>query len=79
MVDTSNLFPSGPAHAGTFEVGVLAAFDALNAPTAPAVAFAVIFHAQQVLSQLVVGVPLLLRVQMSRRRSPQHTTPSRNG
>lgn len=79
VVDTSNLFPSGPAHAGTFEVGVLAAFDALHAPAASAVAFAVIFHAQQVLSQLVVGVPLLLRVQMDRRRAPQHATSSRNG
>jgi uncharacterized membrane protein YbhN (UPF0104 family) len=70
MVDTSNLFPSGPAHAGTLEAGVLAAFEALDGPTAAAVAFAVVFHSQQVLSQLVVGVPLLLREQVGRRRSP---------
>jgi uncharacterized membrane protein YbhN (UPF0104 family) len=74
MVDTSNLFPSGPAHAGTFEVGVLAAFDAVHGPTSAAVAFAVVFHTQQVLSQLVVGVPLLLQEQTGRRRSPEHST-----
>src|SRR6266705_2099315 len=40
VVDTSNLFPSAPAHAGTFEVGALAAFDALHGQAAVGVAFA---------------------------------------
>ncbi|MEV0134042.1 lysylphosphatidylglycerol synthase transmembrane domain-containing protein [Dactylosporangium sp. NPDC050688] len=75
VVDTSNLFPSAPAHAGTFEVGVLAAFDALGGQTAAAVAFALIFHTQQVVSQIVVGVPFLLSEMLTRRRSLGPATP----
>jgi uncharacterized membrane protein YbhN (UPF0104 family) len=76
IVDTSNLFPSGPAHAGTFEVGVLAAFDALHGQAEAAVAFALVLHTQQVVSQVVVGLPFLLPQMLSRRAERRTAQPS---
>ncbi len=75
VVDISNLLPSAPAHSGTFEVGVLAAFDALGGQTAAAVAVGLIFHTQQVVSQVIVGVPFLLSEMLARRRSVGPATP----
>lgn len=70
LIDLTNLLPSAPGHLGTFEVGALSAFDFLPVDTASAVAFALIFHLQQVLPQTMIGLPFLLRLPLDRRRRP---------
>ncbi|GIF42977.1 lysylphosphatidylglycerol synthase transmembrane domain-containing protein [Actinoplanes xinjiangensis] len=70
LVDTLNLLPSAPAHVGTFEVGVFTAFGLLGVQGEAVLAFALVFHLQQVLTQMVVGVPFLLAVFITRRRLP---------
>jgi uncharacterized membrane protein YbhN (UPF0104 family) len=61
LIDFSNALPSAPGNAGTFEVGALYLLNFLNVPPSPALGFALLFHAQQVLPQVIIGLPLLLR------------------
>ena len=75
-VDISNLLPAAPAQLGTFEVGALTALELLHVPRAAAVAFALLFHAQQVLPQIVIGLPLELHFLLVRRRSNDGAAPS---
>ena len=68
MTDVSNLLPAAPAQVGTFEVGVFSALDLLHVQHDAAFAFALLFHAQQVLPQIVVGLPFEVRFFLGRRR-----------
>jgi uncharacterized membrane protein YbhN (UPF0104 family) len=76
MIDISNLMPTGPAHVGTFEVGAFSALELLPVQHEAALAFALLFHAQQVLPQIVVGLPLELRLLLGRQRSGDFAEPS---
>jgi glycosyltransferase 2 family protein len=69
MVDVSNLLPGAPGQLGTFEVGAFTALGALHIARGPMIAFALLFHAQQVLPQVVIGLPLEVHFFASRRRA----------
>jgi uncharacterized membrane protein YbhN (UPF0104 family) len=62
--------PSTPAGVGAFEVGALAALDLLGIPHAPALAFALIYHALQVVPLVAVGLALELRLVLGREAIP---------
>ena len=54
--------PSTPASVGALEVGALAATRLLHVPDEPALAFALIYHALQVVPLIVAGLALELRL-----------------
>jgi uncharacterized protein (TIRG00374 family) len=58
--------PSTPAQVGALEVGALAALDLLHVPSEPALAFALLYHALQVLPLIVAGLALELRLVLGR-------------
>jgi len=68
LIDFSNMLPAAPGHLGTFEVGALYALNLLNVPQDTAFAFALLFHAQQDLPQIVLGLPIELHFIAIRRR-----------
>jgi uncharacterized membrane protein YbhN (UPF0104 family) len=47
--------PVAPGHAGTLELGAIAALDLLGAPRDRAVAFALLYHAMQIVPVVVAG------------------------
>ena len=61
-VNLSIVVPSTPASIGTLEVGALAATRLLHIPDEPALAFALIYHALQVVPLIVAGFALELRL-----------------
>jgi glycosyltransferase 2 family protein len=67
MVDVSNLLPAAPGQLGTSEIGALTGLALLHVSHGPALAFALLFHAQQVLPQVVLGLPFELRFFAQRR------------
>lgn len=76
LIDFSNMLPVAPGHVGTFEVGALYAMHLMNVPQDGAFAFALLFHAQQVLPQILAGLPLELRLLARRRGGPaRESTP----
>jgi len=58
--------PSTPAQVGALEVGALAALEVLHVPAEPAVAFALLYHALQVVPLIGVGLALELRLVLGR-------------
>lgn len=70
LVDFSDLLPIAPGHLGTFEVGALYGLGVLHVAPDEALAFALLFHAQQVLPQVVAGLPLELRLLLGGRARP---------
>ncbi len=56
------IVPSTPASVGALELGVLAATSLLKIPEEPALAFALIYHALQVVPLIVAGFALELRL-----------------
>lgn len=58
--------PSTPASVGALELGVLAATRLLHIPDEPALAFALLYHALQVLPLLVAGISLELPLVLGR-------------
>ena len=58
--------PSTPAQVGALEVGALAALEVLHVPAEPAVAFALLYHALQVVPLIAVGLALELRLVLGR-------------
>jgi len=54
--------PSTPAGVGALEVGVLAATRLLHIPDEPALAFALLYHAIQIVPLIVVGLALEWRL-----------------
>lgn len=67
LIDFSNLVPIAPGHVGTFEVGALYGLSVLHVQQDAALAFALLFHLQQVLPQVAVGLPLELRLLLTGR------------
>jgi len=61
-VNLSIVVPSTPASVGALEVGALAATRLLHIPDEPALAFALIYHALQVVPLIVAGFALELRL-----------------
>lgn len=47
--------PSTPAHVGALELGAIVALDLLGVPRAEALAFALLYHAMQIIPLLIVG------------------------
>ncbi|MER7844817.1 lysylphosphatidylglycerol synthase transmembrane domain-containing protein [Kitasatospora sp. NPDC096077] len=68
LIDLSNLLPIAPGHFGTFEVGALYALNLGHVQPSLALAFALLFHLQQNLPQVAVGLPLELPLIVGRRR-----------
>jgi hypothetical protein len=60
--------PSTPASVGALEVGVLAGTNLLGIPGEPALAFALLYHALQVIPLLVVGLALEWRLVLGKDR-----------
>ena len=60
FIDFSNALPAAPGHLGTFEVGALYSLGFLGVGQDAALAFALVFHAQQALPQIVFGLPFQL-------------------
>ena len=58
--------PSTPAQVGALEVGVLAAMKLLHVPDEPALAFALLYHAIQVIPLIIVGLVLEMRLVLGR-------------
>jgi glycosyltransferase 2 family protein len=75
LIDVSNAIPAAPAQLGTFEVGAYYALDLLHVPQSAAIAFAILFHAQQTLPQIVVGLPFELHFLVGRRRESAEAGP----
>ncbi len=68
---TTNLtimLPSTPAQVGALEIGALAATRLLGVPDEPAFAFALLYHALQVLPTLAAGLALELPVVLGREK-----------
>lgn len=55
VVNLAVAIPATPAGAGTFELGALAAFELLGLPRDQGLAFALLYHAVQVLPMLAAG------------------------
>ncbi|MBS1123433.1 MAG: hypothetical protein H6Q90_5661 [Deltaproteobacteria bacterium] len=60
------MIPSTPAQVGALEVGALAALDLLHVSHEPALAFALLYHALQVIPIVTVGLILELRLVLGR-------------
>jgi hypothetical protein len=60
------MVPSTPASVGALELGVLAATRLLHVPDEPALAFALLYHALQILPLVLAGFVLELRLVLGR-------------
>ncbi len=60
------MVPSTPAQVGALEIGALAALDVLHVAHEPALAFAIVYHALQVIPLIIVGLSLELRLVLGR-------------
>ncbi|WP_436536072.1 lysylphosphatidylglycerol synthase transmembrane domain-containing protein [Actinoplanes sp. HUAS TT8] len=69
FVDMSVSLPVSPVNLGTFEAGALLGLEFAHVPLEAGAAFALVFHAQQNLPQLIAGLPLRITVANRRRRS----------
>ena len=61
-LNLSIVLPSTPASVGALEVGALAATRLLHVPDEPALAFALIYHALQVVPLIITGLALEMRL-----------------
>jgi uncharacterized membrane protein YbhN (UPF0104 family) len=67
VVNVAISLPSTPAQLGTLELGVLIPLvDILHVPKEPAVAFALLYHATQIVPTLVLGIVFELRLVLGR-------------
>ena len=74
LIDLMNLIPAGPGQFGSFEIAAVSAVELFPVRPEPALAFALLFHLQQQIPQLVIGLPFLVRVPFGRiRREPVGT------
>jgi len=60
------MVPSTPAQVGALEVGALAALQLLHVDKEPALAFALLYHAAQVLPLIAAGLLFELRLVLGR-------------
>jgi glycosyltransferase 2 family protein len=58
--------PSTPAQVGALELGAVAALELLHVPNEPALAFALLYHAAQIVPLVVVGLALELQLVLGR-------------
>ena len=65
-INLTIMLPSTPAQVGALEVGALAALDLLHVPHEPALAFALLYHALQVVPLIAVGLVLELPLVLGR-------------
>lgn len=63
------IVPSTPGQIGALELGALAGLDLLHVPQEPALAFALLYHAGQILPLLAAGLLLELRLVTGRDRA----------
>ncbi|MFI6132896.1 lysylphosphatidylglycerol synthase transmembrane domain-containing protein [Micromonospora sp. NPDC051141] len=74
FIDFANALPSAPAQLGTFEAGALYALGLLGVSPDLALAFTLVFHAQQAMPQIVVGLPFQLHYLAVRRTTQDSPT-----
>ena len=55
-VNVAILIPSTPGNVGSLEIGAVAALDLVGVPQAPAMAFAILYHAVQAIPLLAAGL-----------------------
>ncbi|MCI4066216.1 flippase-like domain-containing protein [Micromonospora sp. R77] len=67
FVDVSVSLPVTPVHLGTFEAGAFFSLQLAHVPLEAGAAFALVFHAQQNLPQLIAGLPLRFAAGQPRR------------
>ena len=68
-VNLAIIVPSTPAQLGALELGALAALDLLHIGREPALAFALLYHAVQILPSLALGLLLEVRLVTGRARA----------
>lgn len=73
QVELSGILPNAPGQLGTFEAAVYLTYTELGIGTADALAVAVMFHSQQLLPQIILGMAPLMLALRGRRR---HGTPN---
>jgi uncharacterized membrane protein YbhN (UPF0104 family) len=71
-VNVAILLPVTPGNLGALEIGAIAALDLVGVPRAPAVAFAILYHAVQVIPLVAAGL-LDLRLALSAAPAPQQS------
>ena len=77
VINIAIALPSTPAQLGTLELGaVIPLVDILHVAKEPAVAFALIYHATQILPTLVLGIVLEWRLVLGSRDGVQTSVPS---
>lgn len=64
------LIPSTPAQVGALEVGAMAGLQLLDVPSEPALAFAILYHALQILPLVAIGLALEWRLVLGRASRP---------
>lgn len=64
------MVPSTPAQIGALELGAIAATRLLHVPDEPALAFALLYHALQVVPLVIVGLLLEVRLVLGREPAP---------
>jgi uncharacterized membrane protein YbhN (UPF0104 family) len=70
------ILPSTPAQVGALELGAIAALDLLHVAPAPALAFALLYHALQVIPLIAVGLILEWRWVLGRDRGHEKMPPA---
>jgi uncharacterized protein (TIRG00374 family) len=65
------VLPTTPAQLGVLEIGALGALRALGVDEAPALAFALLYHAAHVVPPTLLGGVLLLQLDLRRRKVDQ--------
>lgn len=65
-INLTIVVPSTPAQVGALEVGAIAACDLLGVPREQAMAFALLYHALQIIPLVVVGLALEMRLVIGR-------------
>lgn len=65
-INLTIVVPSTPAQVGALEVGALAACELLGIRSEPALAFALLYHALQVIPLIIVGIAIEFRLVLGR-------------
>jgi uncharacterized membrane protein YbhN (UPF0104 family) len=74
-VNLTIMVPSTPAQIGALEVGALVALDLLHVPREPALAFALLYHALQVIPVIAAGLALELPLVLGREQARSGSEP----
>jgi hypothetical protein len=74
MLNLAITVPSTPAQAGALELGAVSALRVLHVGGEPAMAFALLYHALQILPLIAVGLIFEFRLVLGREGAPVATT-----